>query len=128
MSYNILVVNDSKTIRLIIAKCLEIAQVPVGKLWEASNGKEGLEILDRECIDLVLVDINMPVMGGMEMVERMDSDNLLSTVPVVIVSTEGSQRRMEELASKGVRAYLRKPFTPEELIQMVREILEGKDG
>ena len=124
MAYNILIVDDSQMIRKVIAKALDIAKIPVGKLFEASNGKEGLEVLKQEWVDLVLVDINMPVMGGVEMVENMAEDGLMSSVPVVIVSTEGSQTRIEDLSSKGVRAYIRKPFTPEQLKQVVGEILE----
>jgi two-component system, chemotaxis family, chemotaxis protein CheY len=127
MAYNILIVDDSNVIRKVIAKALDIAKIPVGQLFEAGNGKEGLEVLKKEWVDLVLVDINMPVMGGVEMVENMAEDGLMSSVPVVIVSTEGSQARIEDLSSKGVRAYIRKPFTPEQLKQVVGEILEGKD-
>ncbi|MBN2290413.1 MAG: response regulator [Candidatus Glassbacteria bacterium] len=127
MSYNILIIDDSKTIRKVIAKTIDMAQVPIGQLFEAANGREGLEVLGREWIDLVLVDINMPVMGGVEMVESMDADGLLATVPVVIVSTEGSQTRIEELSAKGVRAYIRKPFTPEKLKQVIAEILEERN-
>lgn len=124
MAYNILVVDDSKMIRKVIAKALDIAKIPVGQLFEAGNGKEGLEVLKREWVDLVFVDINMPVMGGVEMVDNMAEDGLMSSVPVVVVSTEGSQTRIEDLSSKGVRAYIRKPFTPEQLKQVVEEILE----
>ncbi|MFC1537556.1 response regulator [Gemmatimonadota bacterium] len=127
MAYNILIVDDSKVIRKVIAKALDIAKIPVGQLFEAGDGKEGLEVLKQEWVDLVLVDINMPVMGGVEMVENMAEDGLMSSVPVVIVSTEGSQTRIEDLSSKGVRAYIRKPFTPEQLKKVVGEILEETD-
>jgi two-component system, chemotaxis family, chemotaxis protein CheY len=128
MAYNILVVDDSQTIRAVIAKTLRIAEVPVGKLWEAANGKEALEILRREWIDLVFADINMPVMNGMEMIEQMEAEGLMETVPVVIVSTEGSRTRIDTLTSKGVKAYLRKPFTPESLKEIVQEVLGASGG
>jgi len=124
MAYNILIVEDSATIRAVISKILQMAEVPVGELWEASNGKEALEVLHTKWVDLVFADINMPVMSGLEMIEQMVADGLLATVPVIVVSTEGSSTRIEELSSKGVRAYLRKPFTPEALKQVISEILE----
>ncbi|MFC1734481.1 response regulator [Candidatus Hydrogenedentota bacterium] len=127
MAYNILVVDDSATIRSVIAKTLEIGEVPVSELFQAGNGQEGLDILKNNWVDLVFLDINMPVMTGTEMIDRMAADGILSTVPVVIVSTEGSTTRMDQLQAKGVRAYLRKPFTPEGLKEIVDNILEKAD-
>ncbi|MBW2123554.1 MAG: response regulator [Deltaproteobacteria bacterium] len=126
MALNILVVDDSQTVRAVIAKTLQLAGVPVNELHQASNGKEALDILDDHWIDLVFADINMPVMTGIEMIERMSQDGLLGTIPVVVVSTEGSASRIEELKSKGVRVYVRKPFTPE-LIRMVVDEIMGTD-
>jgi two-component system chemotaxis response regulator CheY len=123
MSLNILVVDDSATVRAVIKKTLEIAGVPVGELYEAENGQEALDALSAHWIDLVFADINMPVMTGIEMVEKMSDEGLLKTVPVVIVSTEGSATRIEQLKAKGVSAYIRKPFTPELLRSVVDDIV-----
>lgn len=123
MAYNILVVDDSATMRAVIAKTLRLGGVDVGTLFEAGNGIEGLEILRREWIDLVLADINMPEMGGMRMVEEMKADDSLGTIPIVIVSTEGSAARLGELKERGVSAILRKPFPPEELKKTVDALL-----
>lgn len=123
MSLNILVVDDSATVRAVIKKTLEIAEVPVSKLYQAENGKEALKILSESWIDLVFADINMPVMTGIEMVEKMAADGLLKTIPVVVVSTEGSATRIEQLKAKGVSAYIRKPFTPELLRSVVDDIV-----
>jgi two-component system, chemotaxis family, chemotaxis protein CheY len=127
MALNILIVDDSETVRAIIAKTLKMAQVPVGELYNAANGKEALEVLGENWVDLVFSDINMPVMGGVEMIEQMCADNLMKTIPVVVVSTEGSTTRMEELKAKGVRAYIRKPFTPELVRNVVTDIMGGLD-
>ncbi len=126
MAYNILIVDDSETIRAVIAKTLRIAEIPVGELWHAGNGQEALDILRKEWVDLVFADINMPVMNGIEMIEQMAKEGLIESVPVVIVSTEGSRTRIEELTAKGVKAYLRKPFTPEALRGMVEQVLQEK--
>lgn len=126
MSYNILIVDDSRTTRMVISKTLNLSGIPVNQLFEAENGKVALEILDKNWIDLVLADINMPEMDGVEMVDQMAKDGLLKTIPVVIVSTEGSQARIEEMRAKGVKAYVRKPFTPELIKNLVEDILGEK--
>jgi len=128
MSFNILMVDDSKTVRAVIAKTLRLAEVPVGELFEAANGKEALDILADHWIDLVIADVNMPVMNGLELIERMSEDGLLKTIPVVIVSTEGSAVRIKELESKGARAYIRKPFTPEQIRGVILEVMGVQDA
>ncbi len=127
MSLNILVVDDSATVRAVISKTIKMSDIPVSELYQAENGKEALEILAQNWIDLILADINMPVMGGIEMIERMHEDGLLKTIPVIVVSTEGSATRMEQLKSKGVRAYIRKPFTPEVVQKVITDILGVKN-
>ena len=123
MSYNILIVDDSKTIRSVIKKTLDIANVPVGDLYEAENGKEALDVMNSNWIDLIFADINMPVMTGIEMIKKMSEDNTLDKTPVIIVSTEGSKTRIDELLELGVKAYLRKPINPEELRDIVKEVM-----
>ena len=127
MSFNILIVDDSKTIRSVIKKTLQIAGVPIAELYEATNGAEGLQSMKDNCVDLVFADINMPVMSGIEMVEKMAVDQMLGKIPVIIVSTEGSKTRIEELFKKGVRAYIRKPITPEILRNVVKEVMGDYD-
>jgi len=122
---NVLIVDDSKVVRFVIKKSLDIAGVPTSTVFEAANGREGLEILNKEWIDLVFVDINMPVMTGLEMIDIMNRDGILSSIPVVIISTEGSETRIDDLKSKGVRAYIRKPFKPEVLKKVVDEVVGG---
>lgn len=122
MALNILIVDDSITVRAVIAKTLQIAEVPVNELHEAENGQVALEILKNHWIDLVFADINMPVMTGVEMIERMNEDGLLKSIPVVVVSTEGSATRIDSLKEKGISAYIRKPFTPEALKEVIERI------
>lgn len=125
MPYNILIVDDSETVRAVLARTLEMAGVAVSTLHQAANGEEALEVMKNNWIDLVFSDINMPGMGGVEMIERMQESDLLGTVPVVVVSTEGSKTRIDDLLSKGVRAYIRKPFTPEKVKAVVEKLLGG---
>jgi len=128
MAYNVLVVDDSKIIRAVIKKTLTLAGVPIGELYEAQNGKEGLSLLKDKWVDLVFSDIHMPEMGGVEMIERMAADTALCEVPVIVVSSEGSKTRMEELLHKGARAYIRKPFTPELIRDVVNETMGVTDA
>lgn len=123
MSFNLLIVDDSLTVRAFIKKALRLAEIPINDLFEAENGKEALEILGENWVDLVFVDINMPVMGGIEMIDKLNEDGLMQTLPVVVVSTEGSATRIKDLESKGVRAYIRKPFQPEQFREIIKDIL-----
>lgn len=123
MSYNILVVDDSKIVRAVMLKTLRISGIDLGEVYEAGNGREGLDILADKWVDLVLADINMPEMTGVEMVEVMKEKGYMDGIPVVIISTERSVTRMNSLKAKGVFAYLNKPFTPEEVREVVEEAL-----
>ena len=120
---NILVVDDSSTMRALIIKTLEVAEIPIGEIHQAGDGREGLDILADNWIDLVFLDINMPVMNGIEMVDKMAEDGLMKKVPVVIVSTEGAKEHILYLKAKGISAYLRKPFKPEQLRQIVEDLI-----
>ncbi len=122
MALSILIVDDSKVMRSVIRRILDMCSMDINELYEASNGKEALDILGKNLIDLILADLNMPVMDGVEMIERMSDDGLLKTIPVIVVSTDGSETRIEELKSKGVRAFIRKPFTPEIIISVISDV------
>jgi two-component system chemotaxis response regulator CheY len=125
MAYNILVVDDSQTMRAVIVKTISMAEVEVSKLFEATNGKEALELLEREWVDIVFADINMPVMNGIEMVEHMVKLGYMECTPVVVISTEGSKTRLDALRSMGVRGFLRKPISPELFKTVVDGVLAG---
>jgi two-component system chemotaxis response regulator CheY len=112
--------------RTLIIKTLEIAEIPINEIHQAANGQEGLDILANNRIDLIFLDINMPVMNGIEMVEKMSEDGVMKTIPVIIISTEGSQEHIQYLESKGISAYIRKPFRPERLRRVIEDLL-GKE-
>lgn len=123
MGYNILIVDDSSIARSVIGKSIKLADIPINEIFYAANGQEGLQILDESWIDVVFADINMPVMSGIEMVERMSDNGVMDNIPVIIISTEGSETRIEQLKSKGVRSYIRKPFTPERIRDTINDVL-----
>ncbi len=126
MKWQILIVDDSNVVKAVLMKVLGDSGAPIKRIFDTSNGWDALEILRKESIDLVFADINMPVMTGVEMVENMADDPELSKVPVIMISTEGSSVRREYLKSKGVRAYIRKPFTEEQIRTVVREVMLGR--
>ena len=123
MAYNILIVDDSATMRSIIKRTLGMAALDVGEYFEAGNGQEALQVLEREWIDVVLADINMPVMNGIELTQRMQASEALRGIPVVVVSTEASTTRIDELKAKGVKGYVHKPFTPEAIRDVITQVL-----
>lgn len=123
MAYNVLIVDDSSVVRSVIGKTIMLAKIPVAETFYAENGKEALTILDDNWVDIVFADINMPVMNGVEMVDIMVERGMIDTVPVVIVSTEGSVSRIEQLKAKGVKGYVRKPFTPEKVREIFKDLL-----
>ena len=127
MALNILVVDDSSVMRAIIIKTLHLSQLPVGEVHQASNGQEALKVLDGKWIDLALVDINMPVMDGAEMIDRLRQNPATADLPVIVVSTEGSETRKEALRQRGAR-FIHKPFTPEVLRDTVLRTLGGSDA
>jgi two-component system chemotaxis response regulator CheY len=124
MAYNILLVDDSKTIRSILTKTLSLTPLPINKIFEAGNGQEALDCLHGNWIDLVLTDLNMPVMTGIELVNNMAADGLLKDIPVIVISTDASEARIEQLKGKGIKEYIRKPFTPETVGAIIEKILE----
>ncbi len=126
MKWKILIVDDSTVVKAVLMKALGESGAPIQSVFDASNGKEALDTLRTESIDLVFADINMPVMNGVELVECMADDPALKSIPIIMVSTDGSVSRKEYLQSKGVRAYVRKPFTPEQIRAVVREVMLGR--
>lgn len=128
MSLRILIVDDSPIIRSVIEKNIRMAELPVVECLHASNGQEALDQLNGQWVDLAFVDINMPVMNGVELIEKMKADPILKTIPVVVASTEGSETRIEALRELGIAGYLRKPFTPEQFKETIIRVLELKDA
>ncbi len=124
MAFNILVVDDSSVMRAIIIKALRLSQLPLGEVHQAANGKEALKVLEENWVDLALVDINMPVMDGEEMMNHLRQNPATAQLPVIVVSTEGSETRKEVLRQKGA-SFVHKPFTPETLRDAVLKTLGG---
>ena len=119
---HILIVEDSPTMRALLTSALEDLDVPV-KVTEAESGFEALRQLPRESYDLIVTDINMPDINGLELVSFVKNHAAYCEIPLVIVSTEGSERDRDKGVSLGADAYLVKPFAAEELKSVVRDLL-----
>ena len=124
MRLNVLVVDDSQTARAIILKTLRLTGLDWGELYEAANGREALAKLADHWIDLILTDIHMPEMNGLELIEQLNEDGVLGTTPVIVMSTDGNRDQIDMLRQKGVRAYLRKPFTPEDACVTIQTVMQ----
>jgi len=115
MSLDVMIVDDSAAIRKILHRVLLQADVPLGKVHEASDGREALEMLKTETVGLILSDINMPNMDGIELLSKLKADEAFASVPIVMVTTEGSQARVMQALQLGAAGYVRKPFTAEQI-------------
>jgi len=121
MAFNVLVVDDSSIMRSMIIKVLRISGLPIGEVYQAGNGAEALEVIDQNWVDVALVDINMPVMNGEELIDRLRENPETADLPVVVVSSEGSETRIEILRRKGAE-FVHKPFTPETIRETIADM------
>lgn len=126
MALNILVVDDSSIMRAMIIKVLRISGLPCGEFYQAANGVEALKVIDENWIDMALVDINMPVMNGEELINRLRENPDTADLPIVVVSSEASETRIEILRRKGAE-FIHKPFTPETVRETIIEMTGVSD-
>lgn len=121
-----LIVDDSSVMRKIVERSLRQAGIDLTEVREASNGAEGLGALGESSVDLILCDINMPVMDGIEFLRQIQNVQNAKGVPVVMITTEGSESHVVQALSIGARGYIRKPFTPEQVKEHVVPLLGDK--
>ncbi len=127
MPQDVLIVDDSATLRRMVKKTMEMAGLDIGEVYEASNGIEALAQLADHEVAVMLVDINMPTMNGIQLLARMKANSQLKEIPIVIASTEGSRQRIEQIQEFGAFGYVRKPFQPEQLRDVLRPLVGVKD-
>jgi two-component system chemotaxis response regulator CheY len=123
MALDVLIVDDSAAIRKILNRVLVQAEVPLGKVHEASDGNEALQKLKTEKVGLILSDINMPNMDGIEFLTRLKADASLKMVPVLMVTTEGSQAKVMQALELGAAGYVKKPFTADQIKEKLLGLL-----
>jgi two-component system chemotaxis response regulator CheY len=112
--------------RKIVERSLRQAGMDLKQVLEAANGAEALGILNDNLVDIILCDINMPVMDGLEFIKQLPTVVNAKGVPVVMITTEGSEAHVVQAISAGARGYIRKPFTAEQVKEQILPILAGK--
>lgn len=117
MKRNVLIVEDDPSMRIVIKRTLVNSSLDIGEIYEAENGKEGLEMLEKYKIDILLVDIYMPVMDGLEMLDYASDHPDFRDIPAVVISTENDEKRIDAIVRKGM-GFVHKPFT--------KDLLEGQ--
>ncbi len=123
MSYSILIVDDSLPMRAVIKKTIRAAGYGGSQFLEAANGREALELMKHSWVDMVLTDHNMPVMNGLDFIRTVKADDLLKTIPIVVISTEGSEDRIKAFMDCGAAGYLAKPFAAEAIRDVIIQFL-----
>jgi two-component system, chemotaxis family, chemotaxis protein CheY len=119
----VLIVDDSAVMRKIVERALRQAGLELNEVLEASNGAEALAEVQKGSLDIILSDINMPVMDGLEFLRNLATLDAGKGVPVVMITTEGSEARVVEALSVGAKGYIRKPFTPEQVKERVAPLI-----
>lgn len=128
MSVSVMIVDDSLSMRAVIKKVLRLSGLEMHECHEAENGRAALEVLGKSWIDVIITDLNMPEMDGLELIKRLNEDPLYREIPVIVVSTEASREHMEEVRALGVKGFMKKPFLPEELKRTIQIALGMETG
>jgi two-component system chemotaxis response regulator CheY len=119
----VLIVDDSSVMRKIVERALRQAGLNLTKVVEAGSGHEGIEALERERADLIVSDINMPSMDGLEFLRQIQALGLAKGAPVVMITTESGEEHVREALAAGAQGYIRKPFTPDQVRDRVLPLL-----
>lgn len=129
MSFNVLIVDDSNSMRAVIKKIITISGFQMDKCLEAGNGREAMELLAQNWVDVIVSDINMPEVNGLELLDQLSNNDMLKEIPVIMITTEGSEERMKEAFSRGAKGFIKKPFLPEEIKKVLYQVIGvGQDG
>ncbi len=125
-SIRALIVDDSSVMRKIVERSLRQAGMDLKQVLEAANGAEALATLLDNQVDIILCDINMPIMDGLEFVKQLPGVANAKGVPVIMITTEGSEAHVVQAISAGAKGYIRKPFTVDQVKEQIIPILAGK--
>jgi len=128
MAFRILIVDDSPAMRSVIRRVIQLSGFDLEVCLEAGDGAEAWGVLRDNWVDVILTDINMPVMNGEEFVTRLRSDQTWNSIPVLVVSTDASERRQQRMLALGASGYLTKPFVPEMLRSQLEQVLGVSHG
>ncbi len=123
MRGTVLVVDDSAMMRKVVVRTLQLAGLEFETVLEAADGSQALTQLQQRTVELIMCDINMPVMDGLELLKQIKQQQLAIGVPIVMVTTEGSESQVLQAIAVGAKGYIRKPFTPAQLASSVLPLL-----
>ena len=123
MAYRVLITDDSPAMRTFVRRVIELSGFELSHCYEAGDGEEALSLLRREWVDAILTDINMPGVDGEELLRRLAADEMLRSVPAIVISTDATEKRISRLLQLGARGYVTKPFRPETLRAELERIL-----
>jgi two-component system, chemotaxis family, chemotaxis protein CheY len=123
MAYRVLITDDSPAMRSFVRRVIELSGFELSHCFEAGDGEEALSVLRSEWVDAILTDINMPGVDGEELLRRLAADEMLRSIPAVVISTDATEKRISRLLSLGARGYVTKPFRPETLRAELERIL-----
>lgn len=121
MAFDILLADDSRVMRAMILRTLRLTGLPLGRVHEVGDGAAALDVCATNPLDVALIDINMPVLDGLEVVTRLRSEERGRRLPILVISTESSSTRIAELQRLGA-GFVHKPFTPEQLSRALRDV------
>jgi two-component system chemotaxis response regulator CheY len=119
-----MIVDDSPAMRAFVRRILDMSGLEISRCIEASDGLEALRLARQDRVNVILSDINMPVMDGEEFVRQLNADTELRHIPVVVVSTDRTETRVQKMLALGAQGYVTKPFLPEALRQELERVLE----
>jgi two-component system, chemotaxis family, chemotaxis protein CheY len=129
MSFNILLVDDSNAMRAVIKKIVTISGFQMDQCLEAGNGREAMDVLSHNWVDVIISDINMPEVNGLEMLDQLQKSDTLKEIPVIMITTEGSAERMQEAFKRGAKGFIKKPFLPEDIKKILYQVIGvGENG
>jgi two-component system chemotaxis response regulator CheY len=127
MKINVLIVDDCSVMRLMMKRTLSMCNLSINRVFEASDGEQALEMVDTEDIDLIILDLYMPVMDGMEVLETIRNRSVSKQIPILIVSTESNESMIQQIETLGL-GFVHKPFTPEKLRAEIVKVSGKSDG
>ena len=122
---SVLIVDDSSIMRKIVDRSLRQAGLEIKEVFEAANGVEALARMQQTRVDLILSDINMPTMDGLELVRQLQAVENAKGVPIVMITTEAGESPVMQALSCGARGYIRKPFSPDQIKERIIPLLQG---
>jgi len=123
MPFNILVVDDSASMRKVLRKSIMMCQIGEVTFFEAENGQAALEVLKNEWVDLVFTDINMPVMDGFELVSNLNDDEIHKNTPIIVVTSDLSAENADAAKQNNIKHIVYKPFRPESIRELLINLL-----